>query len=100
MKPQTTGFLATECPACQGNGRISWLQGMEQLSYSADCDDCRGTGWEVEYDDDGPIPAIAIDRVVEFVDADLKYATRFGQNATKILTDLVRRIRDDFEEAR
>lgn len=94
MIAQTTGFLATECPACQGNGRISWKQGMEQLSYSADCDDCRGTGWQVDID----TPAIAVDRVVEFVDADLKYA--IGMNATEILTDLVRRIRDEFEEAR
>lgn len=42
-----TGVLATPCPACSGSGRITWKQGIEQLQYSAPCDDCRGSGWIV-----------------------------------------------------
>jgi DnaJ-class molecular chaperone len=94
LPPQTTGFLATECPSCEGSGDITWLQGMEQLRYSAPCDDCSGTGWIVDAD----APAISIEHVTALADGIRKFA--IGQNGHEILDDLIQQINDEFQEAR
>lgn len=64
MKPQTTGFLATECSSCDGTGDIVVKRGLEQLPWRYDCDDCRSTGWVIHSD----TPAISVSGVLNIID--------------------------------
>ena len=63
LPPQTTGFLATECPSCDGTGDIVVKRGLEQLPWRYDCDDCRSTGWVIHDD----TPAISIEAAIKAV---------------------------------
>lgn len=99
MTPPTTGFLATECPSCDGTGDIVVKRGLEQLPWRYDCDDCRSTGWVIHED----TPAISIPSVLRIIDEQSGGGAiggdfRRGWVAAK--AHIKERIQGNFEEAR
>lgn len=50
-----TGFLATECPSCDGSGAVPENHGQGLVEWLG-CPDCHATGWVVHSD----VPAISI----------------------------------------
>jgi hypothetical protein len=104
MTPQTTGFLATECPSCDGTGDIVVKRGLEQLPWRYDCDDCRSTGWVIHED----TPALSVPRLHAMLGEMERHVGEPGDEWfnnqlagwNDALKTLGKWVQEDFEEAR